>query len=220
MNKSLKYYFWATYHRKKLDELQEKHKRVYKGIVLDIGGRDRGRFNKPRDKVKKWIFADIEKKHNPDLVLDVAKMKGIKSQSIDVISAIELFEHVEEIDKGLDECYRVLKKGGILIISVPFLFPIHADPYDFQRWTEYKWRKKLTTKRFQVNTFEITGRFFTVYCGMIKTFIKSFPSIFRYVGYLLYPLLDLIVKADNTKLIKNHYIFNKYHDGYFIIAKK
>ena len=72
MNKSLKYYFWATYHRKKLDELQEKHKRVYKGIVLDIGGRDRGKFIKPKNNVKKWIFADIEKKHNPDLVLDVA----------------------------------------------------------------------------------------------------------------------------------------------------
>lgn len=138
MINQINYYLWATYRRKKLDELQEKYQDLYHGIVMDIGGRDRGKFKKPKDKVKKWIFVDIEKKHNPDLILDIAEMKKIKSKSIDLINAIELFEHVGKIDKGLDECLRVLKKGGRLIISAPFLYKIHADPYDFQRWTETK----------------------------------------------------------------------------------
>lgn len=88
--------------------------------------------------VEKWIFVDVEEKHNPDIVLDVADMGKIKDESIDVINAIELFEHVEKIQQGLKECYRVLKKDGVMILSTPFLFPIHADPYDFQRWTEEK----------------------------------------------------------------------------------
>jgi len=215
MTNSLNYYFWATYRRKELDELQEKYESLYRGVILDIGGRDRGRFKKPRDKVKKWIFADIEKKHNPDLVLDVTNMKKIKSQSIDVVNAMELFEHVEKIDKGLDECYRVLKKGGKLMISVPFLYPIHADPYDFQRWTETKWRKELTKRDLEIENFEIMGRFFTVHCGMIKELIESLPKIFKYLLRMIYPLLDLLVRLDDKKIIKENKIMNKYHGGVF-----
>jgi len=138
MLKDIKYYFGASYRRKILDRLLEQNKYYYKGIVLDIGGRDRGKFKKPKDEVEKWIFADIEQKHKPDIILNVEDMNNIVTESIDVINAVELFEHVENIEKGLNECYRVLKKNGTMILSAPFLYPIHADPCDFQRWTKEK----------------------------------------------------------------------------------
>ncbi|MDH5684555.1 MAG: class I SAM-dependent methyltransferase, partial [candidate division WOR-3 bacterium] len=116
----LQYYFWATYHRRLLDKLLEQSKNYYKGVVLDIGGRDRGSFVSPKDKVEKWIFADIENKYKPDIVMDVCDMSGINNESIDVVNAIELFEHVENPKKGLRECYRVLKKRGIMVLSAPF----------------------------------------------------------------------------------------------------
>jgi SAM-dependent methyltransferase len=196
------YYFWATYRRKLLDKLLEENKHYYKGIVLDIGGRDRGRFKKPKDKVEKWIFADIQEKHNPDIVLDIADMSKIGTEIIDVINAIELFEHVENPKKGLEECYRVLKNGGIVILSTPFLLPIHADPYDFQRWTENKWRKELKEIGFKIEKFEIMGRYFTVLVDMLKTLIKSLPKIPKYFCYFFYPFLDLLIKIDNLKNIQ------------------
>lgn len=93
---NLEYYFWATYRRKILDNLLEENKHYYKGVVLDIGGRDRGKFIKPKDKVKKWIFADVEEKYNPDVVLDVCNMSKIESGSIDTINAIKIFDAKEE----------------------------------------------------------------------------------------------------------------------------
>jgi SAM-dependent methyltransferase len=117
-----------------LDRLQERFRGMYQGVVLDMGGRDRGRFKKPRDRVERWIFADINPEHQPDLVLDVSDMRGkVADRSLDVVNAMELFEHVERIDRGLEECFRVLKPEGRLLISVPFLYPVHADPFDFQR---------------------------------------------------------------------------------------
>lgn len=217
---SIRYYFWASYRRKILDELLEKNKHYYKGIVLDIGGRDRGRFKKPKSEVKKWIFADIEEKHNPDVVLDVANMDKIKNESIDVINAIELFEHVEKVEQGLKECYRVLKKDGVMILSAPFLYPIHSDPCDFQRWTEGKWKKVLKEISFDIEKFEIMGRFFTVLADMKKILTKSMPRIIRYLLYLFYPLLDLTTKLDNLRYTKNHPKLGKYHGGYFIILRK
>ncbi len=220
MIENIRYYFWATYRRKILDKLLEENKHYYKGIILDIGGRDRGKFEKPKDKVEKWIFADIDEKHNPDIVLNVENMSKIETESIDVINTNELFEHVGKIEQGLRECYRVLKKNGVMILSVPFLFPIHADPYDFQRWTEDKWKKELEILGFKIEKYEITGRYFTVLLDMEKVFIQSLPRVLRWILYLFYTLLDLFTKLDNLKFIQNHPKLGKFHGGYFIIARK
>jgi len=216
----IRYYFWATYRRKLLDRLLEENKHYYKGIVLDIGGRDRGRFKKPKDKVEKWIFADVETRYKPDIVLDVANMDNIGSESIDTINAIELFEHVENLEKGLEECYRILKRNGIMILSVPFLYPIHADPYDFQRWTKDKWKMELKKIGYKIEKIVIMGRYFTVLADMEKILINKLPVVIRHLCKLFYPLIDVFVKIDNTGLIKNNQGLNKFHGGYFIILKK
>jgi len=220
MLERIKYYFGASYQRKALDALLEQHKHYYKGIVLDIGGRDRGKFQKPKDKVEKWIFADIESGHNPDIVLDVAKMDGIESKSIDVINAIELFEHVENPEKSLAECHRVLKEGGMIILSVPFLFPVHGDPYDFQRWTDKKWKEELLKAGFAIEKFEIMGRYFTVMMEMAKVLIRQFPLGLSYLFIPAYPMLDLVAALDSHKCVKHNQKLANYHQGYFIICRK
>jgi len=221
MLKKLKYYFWASYRRKMLDNLQEKYEHLYKGVILDIGGRDRGKFRKPKSKVEKWIFADINKKHSPDVVLDVAEMKQIKSESINVVSAIELFEHVKNPRQGIEECYRVLKKGGTMILSAPFLYPVHNDPYDYQRWTEIKWELESKRAGFRILNVEIMGRFFTILMEHQKLFIKSFPkNIRRLLKLTHYPLMDLIAKFDNFKFIRLSKTLSGFHGGYFIILRK
>jgi len=220
MLKDIRYYFVATYRRKILDKLLEQNKHYYKGVVLDIGGRDRGKFKKPKDKVEKWIFADVEEKHNPDIILNVENMMNIASESIDVINAIELFEHVKKPENGLKECYRVLKRNGAMILSAPFLYPIHADPCDFQRWTKDKWEKELKAASFKIEKLEIMGRYFTVIMDMKKALINQLSLGMNYLFKLLYPFMDLLVKLDNIKLVKNNLRLTNYHQGYFIICKK
>ncbi len=217
------YYRWASYRRQMLDSLQNKFKSIYFGVVLDIGGRDRGIFQKPKDKVSNWIFADINEDHKPDLILDVTNMKQINSKSIDVINAIELFEHVADIEIGLNECYRVLKENGIIVISVPFLYPIHADPYDYQRWTDYKWRIELRERGFKIQKFIIMGRFYTSLAEMLKIKLNDYRTksmIGKFLYYLFRPFLDQIFKLDNKSSVKDNPTLSKYHSGYFIIAKK
>lgn len=216
-------YKWLSYRRKMLDVLQEKYNYLYEGIVLDIGGRDLGEYKKPKDKVKKWIFADINKDNNPDIVLDVANMEKIESNSIDVVNAIELFEHVQDIEKGIKECYRVLKENGLLLLSSPFLFHVHADPYDFQRWTSIKWRIELTNIGFKIDKFIVMGKFFSFFAQMIKTMLRSIAA-YLYKGRLILstilPFLNLMIRFDNRSFVKNHPVLNNYHYGYFIIARK
>ncbi len=218
--KKLNYYLHSTYRRKLLDKLQQQYIAEYKGLVLDVGGRDRGLFKKPKQEVDKWIFADIEAKHSPDVVLDVADMNELNDKSVDVVNAMELFEHVEKVEQGLSECWRILKNKGKLLISVPFLYPIHADPFDYQRLTHYKWKLQLEKTGFAIEKIIVMGRFFTVLADMIKTLILSLPIIIKHVLYIFFPLLDLITKLDNLNIVMKHNKLSNFHGGYFIIATK
>jgi len=214
--KKVQYYIGTSYRRKILDEKLNKNRDYFRGSVLDIGGgRKRGAFNPPETEA--WIFADITPESNPDVICNVEKMQ-FKDNSFDTIKATELFEHVEKPEDGIRECFRVLKTGGHFIISAPFLYPIHGDPFDYQRWTQEGWVKNLEKYGFKLEKIEVVGLFFTVLVDMLKKLNIASPFIFRSIGYLFYPFLDLISYIDKT-LVHNKQL-NKYTTGYFIIAKK
>ena len=219
MVKTLKTYLHSTNHRRRLDQLLGEHAHVYTGRILDIGGKDRGAFSKPRHQVDEWVVADIVSSNNPDIVLDVCNMHMIPDASFDVVNATELFEHVEHPEQGLRECARVLKPGGTLIASMPFLFPIHADPTDFQRWTAFKWKKELSELEFTIDQLLPIGGFFMVAADMFKHLTRTTPRPIRWLLFLFYPLFDLLKHVDDSSRVQNGRL-GAYTTGYFIVARK
>lgn len=83
------------------------------------------------------IQTDIDEARKPDIVADVCDMPMFDDNTIDAIFMIEVLEHVSEPWRAIPEINRVLKKKGKLILSTPFIFPIHDEPYDFYRYTQY-----------------------------------------------------------------------------------
>ena len=79
---------------------------------------------------------DIDTTRGPDLVMSASKLE-IKSCSIDTVFLLEVLEHVDQPFVAVQETFRVLKPGGKLIFSSPFLFPIHDAPGDYWRFTKF-----------------------------------------------------------------------------------
>lgn len=46
-------------------------------------------------------------------------------------------EHLEEPERAIRECYRLLKPGGVAVYGVPFIWHLHEEPRDFFRYTKY-----------------------------------------------------------------------------------
>jgi SAM-dependent methyltransferase len=57
-------------------------------------------------------------------------------ESFDYVLAIEVFEHLRKPAQAVAEVLRVLKPGGSAIVTVPFMFRVHGDPCDYQRFTK------------------------------------------------------------------------------------
>lgn len=72
----------------------------------------------------------------PDLYGDAQNLP-FANQSFDSVLLLDVLEHLPHPETALAEIFRILKPQGILIIQVPFLYPLHDQPLDFHRWTEY-----------------------------------------------------------------------------------
>ncbi len=55
--------------------------------------------------------------------------------SFDSVLCNAVLEHVVDAERGIRELARVVRKGGYLVVTVPFLQPYHPSPGDFRRYT-------------------------------------------------------------------------------------
>lgn len=69
------------------------------------------------------------------------KISQFEDESYDIVVAFQVLAHHEEPEVFFSEAGRILRKGGYLIISFPFIWELAEEPNDFQRLTHYKIQK-------------------------------------------------------------------------------
>lgn len=137
--------------------------------VLDLGGQKspkRGQFNIERYDLR-VRYANLSTAKRPDVQTDAAALP-FAHDSFDAVICAELIEHVPDPPAVLNEVYRVLRPQGMVLISVPFLYQIHADPYDYGRYTDYYWQENLKRVGFVDVAIEKQGLFWSVLADMIR----------------------------------------------------
>jgi len=60
----------------------------------------------------------------------------------------QVLEHSFRPEQLLHECHRVLRPGGALLLTIPFLWPEHEQPWDAQRFTRFWLRQRLEETGF------------------------------------------------------------------------
>ena len=59
----------------------------------------------------------------------------VEDESVDCVMIVSTLQHLRQPHRVIAEAFRVLKPGGVLYASVPFVFPFHEDPNDFHRFS-------------------------------------------------------------------------------------
>lgn len=107
--------------------------------VLTVGAG--GEVNKLLDEYSeknnfKVLSFDISDEQNPDILGDICNY-DFEGNLFDTIVICEVLEHLHSPHLGVENIYKALKPGGQLILTTPFIFPIHDRPYDYFRFTKY-----------------------------------------------------------------------------------
>lgn len=72
-----------------------------------------------------------------DIIADAHNLSQIKDNSFGVVLCTEVLEHLHTPSQAIAEFHRILKPGGLLLLSTRFIFPIHDAPGDYYRFTKY-----------------------------------------------------------------------------------
>lgn len=148
-----------------------------KGKLLDLGC-----GNKP---YKEWyghkttssIGCDaIQSTENVVDNICLASELPYENNTFDSILSTQVLEHVFEQQQMINESFRVLKPGGHIILTVPFVWELHEEPYDFFRITKHGLKQMFENSGYEITYIKANGG---KWAAMFQMFINTVYSTFK-----------------------------------------
>lgn len=112
------------------------HRLAQAGRVLNVGAGGEIAEELARSGVRAAAI-DVDPARRPDIVGDVETLQGIGDDTVDAVFCLEVLEHVRRPEAAAAAIRRVLRPGGLLVGSTPFLLGIHDQPHDYYRYTSH-----------------------------------------------------------------------------------
>jgi len=119
-----------------------------RGKILDVGCGSKP-YRKYFD-ASEYIGLEIEGRNKlADRHYD-GKEFPFKDGEFDSVLTSQVLEHVFNPEEFLLEVNRVLKDGGVLLLTVPFIWDEHEQPFDYARYSSFGLRHLLESHGFEV----------------------------------------------------------------------
>lgn len=138
---------------------------------------------------------------NIDVISDIIKIPE-PDNSFDAILCTEVIEHVPDPIKALEELTRLLKPGGIIILTAPFISMTHFSPFHFcTGFNKYFYIEHLKRLGLKIDEMKPSGNFFDVMMQQLiimpsisKKYSRNFLVFLQW--FFIIPLL-LLLKIAN-----------------------
>ncbi|HEX6549094.1 MAG TPA: class I SAM-dependent methyltransferase [Gammaproteobacteria bacterium] len=111
------------------------------GAILDVGCADQA-IKRELPQLRGYVGLDYPATAShlygtrPDVFGDASGLP-FKDACFDTVLMLDVLEHVARPGAALQEAARVLRPGGRLLVTIPFAYPLHDQPHDYQRFTAH-----------------------------------------------------------------------------------
>lgn len=151
-----------------------KHSDLIVGKTLDIGCGQKP-YQHLFKNATQYLGLEIDSpqnrlKKNADFFYD-GKHMPFEDQSFDSLVCNEVLEHVFNPNDFLQEMHRILRGGGKMLITLPFVWDEHEQPYDYARYSSFGITHLLEQNGFKVLQFEKTNDGFEIIFALINAYI-------------------------------------------------
>jgi SAM-dependent methyltransferase len=167
------------------------------GVILDAGCGIKPYRNWFKQ-VDEYIGLDVVLGEDVDVVISSEQPWPFTDEYFDVILSSQVLEHVEYLEFTLSEMSRVLKRGGQIVLSCPFIYNEHGAPWDFQRFTAN--RAKMFFPGFQIVSLERQGGIGSTLAILLLNWVEQFLNgtyLTRIFKALMLPMWILVSLAIN-----------------------
>ena len=203
------------------------------GDLLDVGAGDSPWRSLLRTDVK-YFGLDVSNSNDfkmssagDDITYYDGEMFPFPGEKFMSVLCIEVLEHVKDPTKMLGEIYRVLIRGGTLLLSVPWSARRHHIPFDFYRFTPEGLRQLLIVAGFESIEIVPRGSEAHVIANKLLLFVIGTLKFKQSFGYILRLLLLFFVMP----MLAFWYLMSWIYDlfgavsendplGYFVKASK
>jgi len=185
------------------------------GLSLEFGAIDRKNktFSNFIRGQSKFEYSNIKPNKKLNIFYsDLTKKLKIKSNKYNNILLFNVLEHLPEYRIALSQINRILKKGGRIIGSTPFIYQIHGAPKDYFRFTKEFFEFELKKQKFNNIKVQYLGNGpFTACYSLIYPYIRFLP-IFSHlvllICFMLDNILQIFIKTDLKEIFPIGIFFN------------
>lgn len=163
---------------------------ILSGKLLDVGC-GRKPYKRILRNVTEYIGMDIENPGHDHSEEDIdvfydGKTFPFPDSHFDSLLTNQVFEHVFNPSEFLSEINRVLKPNGHLLLTVPFIWDEHEQPFDYGRYSSFGIKHVLEQNGFRILMHYKSGAGIQAVIQLVNLFIyKKFYSRNRPLNYLL-----------------------------------
>lgn len=174
------------------------------------------------DLFKQFNYVGVDFAEYPDVsvVTDLTKRLPFEDSSADIVTLSNTLEHIPYPIDLLKECHRILRTGGTIVATTPFLLPVHQAPYDFNRYTNFQFERMLKDAEFSEIQITPLGNQLDTY-NTIE--LKTFDELYQHRSGLFFEFVRTWRRAEMRLLRKLFYgipASAKVTEGYGFKARK
>jgi len=212
----------------KKELILKNNKKIRKYVVTDYSSWDDhfDKYNKKGSKISflsDLIFGKKKIQENLDLVCNAMKLP-FKDSSFDSYCSFEVLEHINDPSKFLSEAYRVLKKDGVCVVTLPYLYREHGGiNFDFQRLSRGGIQylcKKAGFQDTKIITFSYFGTTLSTLINqyIIRKILES-SSIFKFLLLFIAPIIFFLTNIIGYIIDKLDHDY-RFATAYHIVLRK
>ena len=144
-----------------------------------------------------------------------------ESEHFDALLCNQVLEHVPDDMAFIEELVRVVKPGGYIVLTAPFVWDEHEQPYDFKRYTSYGICALIESHGLSVVDFRRTCADASLIFQVANVYI--FKTILPSNAYMQLFVILLLIAPINVIGVLIAWLLPKNHDMYLdnvVLAQK